>query len=678
MKNSISSIQAANPNSVLDTMAQITCSNIIDIPLASLDHEDNYVLTMYLKSFSSSSFKIYMQIDMDNEIELLGSNINSTWSKEQIKFKGVPGSKIYIELPAGTYYIYNPKLETGTIETAYSQNQIDFKQMVESLSANIEVSIGKITQTVTDEITRVNGLEKTVEKQGSITEQTAEKINNKVWKEDIDGKYIAAQINISPEDVIIEAKHINLKGAVTLSAFSDELKDTFNSMVKSVKTEYAESNSNQIAPTSGWSENAPAYNKDKYIWQKTTTTFSNGNSISSNPTCISGYNGVDGKDGADGANGISVSSIIPLYYASNSNAAPSIDKNTSIYNDSTVGRWTTVQPDFNKNYKYIYVCSKITYSNGTVQFSTVTQENVLTRLVQWCKENDVTKIDGANIYTGSIAADAIDVNDLFAQNIKATGTIEGAKLKGTSIEGRSQIVIFNPNNGNKRIGIYNESVNKYAQMNDYSGIIHINGDYAGWIVGGQLCLGKYTGSYTEGEISKLSIDFENGIILQGNTNNPWGQIGGKDIILSGDNGIQSFQNKGTYLEIATTTGTKGINWWNSDTRLKKNIEDTDIDNAIEIVDKIKHHKFDWKDERIKSVKLGYLAHELQEIDEDLVFAVKQNEGSEYDELLQIDETHLIPYLSKAIQELYSIVKEQHKAIDNLKGKINYADNKDVN
>ena len=346
-------------------------------------------------------------------------------------------------------------------------------------------------------------------------EQTAEKINNKVWKEDIDGKYIAAQINISPEDVIIEAKHINLKGAVTLSAFSDELKDTFNSMVKSVKTEYAESNSNQIAPTSGWSENAPAYNKDKYIWQKTTTTFSNGNSISSNPTCISGYNGVDGKDGADGANGISVSSIIPLYYASNSNAAPSIDKNTSIYNDSTVGRWTTVQPDFNKNYKYIYVCSKITYSNGTVQFSTVTQENVLTRLVQWCKENDVTKIDGANIYTGSIAADAIDVNDLFAQNIKATGTIEGAKLKGTSIEGRSQIVIFNPNNGNKRIGIYNESVNKYAQMNDYSGIIHINGDYAGWIVGGQLCLGKYTGSYTEGEISKLSIDFENGIILQG-------------------------------------------------------------------------------------------------------------------------------------------------------------------
>lgn len=39
-----------------------------------------------------------------------------------------------------------------------------------------------------------------------------------------------------------------------------------------------------------------------------------------------------------------------------------------------------------------------------------------------------TQIDGNKIYTGSVTADKIDVNDLFAQEITATGTITGATL----------------------------------------------------------------------------------------------------------------------------------------------------------------------------------------------------------------------------------------------------------
>ena len=45
-----------------------------------------------------------------------------------------------------------------------------------------------------------------------------------------------------------------------------------------------------------------------------------------------------------------------------------------------------------------------------------------------------TVIDGANIATGTITADKIDVNDLFAQDIVATGSITGAKLIGVTGE----------------------------------------------------------------------------------------------------------------------------------------------------------------------------------------------------------------------------------------------------
>ena len=54
--------------------------------------------------------------------------------------------------------------------------------------------------------------------------------------------------------------------------------------------------------------------------------------------------------------------------------------------------------------------------------------------VAWCHDNDKTLINGAKIYTGSITADKINVADLFAQEITATGKITASNLQ---IEGDS-------------------------------------------------------------------------------------------------------------------------------------------------------------------------------------------------------------------------------------------------
>lgn len=50
---------------------------------------------------------------------------------------------------------------------------------------------------------------------------------------------------------------------------------------------------------------------------------------------------------------------------------------------------------------------------------------------------NTTTIDGGKITTGSITAKQINVSDLFAQNISATGTITGATLKGAHVEADS-------------------------------------------------------------------------------------------------------------------------------------------------------------------------------------------------------------------------------------------------
>lgn len=51
-----------------------------------------------------------------------------------------------------------------------------------------------------------------------------------------------------------------------------------------------------------------------------------------------------------------------------------------------------------------------------------------------CEENGEVRVNGANLAAGSVAARSIDVEDLFAQDITATGTISGLKLRGESID----------------------------------------------------------------------------------------------------------------------------------------------------------------------------------------------------------------------------------------------------
>ena len=52
---------------------------------------------------------------------------------------------------------------------------------------------------------------------------------------------------------------------------------------------------------------------------------------------------------------------------------------------------------------------------------------------------NTTWIDGSKIYTGSITADKIDVNSIFAKDITATGTITGVTLKGAKGEFSGEI-----------------------------------------------------------------------------------------------------------------------------------------------------------------------------------------------------------------------------------------------
>lgn len=121
--------------------------------------------------------------------------------------------------------------------------------------------------------------------------------------------------------------------------------------------------------------------------------------------------------------------------------------------------------------------------------------------------------------------------------------------------------------------------------------------------------------------------------------------------------ISQIRHCTSYLEYTVPRyGTFGIDGiFQSDTKLKDNIKDTKV-NALDIIKKLKHIQFDWKDTKMAigkgHEKIGYSANQIQDdIGMNIVYEVKQPKESDFESIKQINDSRLTPIITKAIQEL---------------------------
>lgn len=91
----------------------------------------------------------------------------------------------------------------------------------------------------------------------------------------------------------------------------------------------------------------------------------------------------------------------------------------------------------------------------------------------------------------------------------------------------------------------------------------------------------------------------------------------------------------------------------SDRDLKHDIDDTDVNNALALINAIKHRKFVWNDSE-KEETIGYIAQEMGEIDPDLLVKTTKS--------CAVNTTHLIALATKSIQELSSKVDELERKV----------------
>ena len=265
-------------------------------------------------------------------ISSLISQINSDTNATSIK-----GTKVLLDT------------ESQTLELAFSslKKQADAtKTATESNTTAISTANGSIQTLISNTTIVKDGQSLTLKDAYTATAQTVDSLKTTVGKHET--KWTENEKFVSTVNSTLKQHSDSLN----LKVESSYVEEVFENTIKSVDVQYYLSTSSSSLVGGSWSTNAPAWQKGKYIWTKTVTTYMSGLTQETTPVCISGVNGQDGQNGANGADGKGIKSIEEQYYLSTSTTT------------QAGGAWSTTVPTWT-NGKYMWTRSVITYTDNS-------------------------------------------------------------------------------------------------------------------------------------------------------------------------------------------------------------------------------------------------------------------------------------------------------------------------
>lgn len=126
--------------------------------------------------------------------------------------------------------------------------------------------------------------------------------------------------------------------------------------VSSIKEQYYLSTSMTSLAGGSWSDGVPTASRGKFIWTRSVITYTDLNTTTTTPVCVSGADGTNGANGANGEDGVGITNV-DVEYA----------QNTSPTTAPTSG-WQTTSPTWVSG-KYIWSRTKTTYSDSKITYS---------------------------------------------------------------------------------------------------------------------------------------------------------------------------------------------------------------------------------------------------------------------------------------------------------------------
>lgn len=105
----------------------------------------------------------------------------------------------------------------------------------------------------------------------------------------------------------------------------------------------------------------------------------------------------------------------------------------------------------------------------------------------------------------------------------------------------------------------------------------------------------------------------------------------------------------------------------SDIRLKKNLGEVEVEDALSLIEEIKLHSFDWKSDGSHQ-QIGFIADELEQLDDRFSYGGGEDENGKPN-YKSIDTLYMLGYTVKAIQELSEENKLLKKEIESIKSEL---------
>ena len=192
--------------------------------------------------------------------------------------------------------------------------------------------------------------------------------------------------------------------------------------IEKIYMEYAQSQNNQTAPTTGWDDDIPTWREGYYIWQRTVTKMS-GVPLSQDsygePVCLTG------STGSSGAPGQSVDSIVTSYcnYGTGTPAA-------------TYSGWQSAVPAYDSTKPNYWIKTVITYSNPTTTDTKIYKDNGITSATSTAAAANTTaqnakdkaddawdKADNAETIAGNANTAISDLNQYFWRKKSASTNV---------------------------------------------------------------------------------------------------------------------------------------------------------------------------------------------------------------------------------------------------------------
>lgn len=312
----------------------------------------------------------------------------------------------------------------------------------------------------------------------------------------------------------------------TLIGDSPTIDGIKESALSSVQVQFAQGDSATVAPESGWSSQAPAWDSGKFMWQKTTQVHLDGHTETPVATNISGAKGDTGATGPKGDTGTSVTRVRTMYYLSTSNTT------------QTGGSWDYTPAQYVAG-RYYWKKTMTFLSDGTTQEGTPVLDNALTDA-------------NSNAYSAVTSANGKNVNIYQANTPGSTGRVVGDTwFKTQTTSGTTTIV-----------GLYKWDGTEWVQQPLNATVIPLLD--AGKIVTGilQAIRIQSADGNSYWDLAQNKFVTKNGV-FEGKVTTNSGEIGGWDITSSGitkESGstkvgvMPGTNSSGTFLYVRITSG----------------------------------------------------------------------------------------------------------------------------